>query len=69
MPIYDDKQIKRFLVDESSVAETERKRMITGYEEVRKGRVEWRAQHRQIEVEEEDLKAKKKPKRPKSEVT
>ena len=68
MPVYQDKQLKRFLVDEDSVAETERKRMMQNYEEARKEQVEWRAQHSFIEVEQEDLKDKKK-KRAKSEIT
>ena len=43
MPVYQDKQLKRFLVDEDSVAETERKKMMQNYEEARKEQVEWRA--------------------------
>ena len=43
MPMYANKQIKRFLVDNDSVAESDRKKMIQNYEENRKDKVEWRA--------------------------
>ena len=43
MPTYANKQIKRFLVDNDSVAESDRKKMIQNYEENRKDKVEWRA--------------------------
>ena len=67
MPMYANKQIKRFLVDNDSVAESDRKKMIQNYEENRKDKVEWRAQHTNIKVQEEDLRDKKAKKRAKSE--
>ena len=67
VPIYEEKVIRKFNVDGESVTESQRAKLLKGFELSRQKTVEWRSQHQEIKLVEEDPTDKKK-KRAASEV-
>ena len=67
VPIYEAKVIHKFGVDGESVTESQRAKLLKGFELSRQKTVEWRSQHQEIKLAEEDPTDKKK-KRAASEV-
>ena len=65
--MFDDKVIRKFGVDGESVTESQRAKLLKGFETNRQKTVEWRSQHQEIKLVEEDPTDKKK-KRAASEV-
>ena len=67
VPIYEEKVILKFGIDGESVTESERAKLLKGFELNRQKTVEWRSQHQEIKLAEEDPTDKKR-KRAASEV-
>ena len=68
IPICDDKKIQRFKVDDNSVTESTRAKMVKTFEKEKQKQAEWRSLHQSIIMQPEDADPKKKSKRAKSDI-